>query len=1216
MTLLTNLNEDTASQLAGLLGISFVKVVLVLLVVYAVLHFMRRGTAAFRHWLCMLGLISALLLPILTVASAIVSPSREAAAHAPSRFDFFATTLAPVNRKSFVSAQANTTTSLTTAQTLPPKSAVSSGDKPPTLVKPVNSTLPVISWAIAILAIWLFGVLGILGCWLRQWTKIRYLSRRGISLTEPTWLGVLNNTAQLLKVRHSVRLLLSDSIDVPMTWGLLHPIISLPTEALNWSMSRRRVVLLHELAHVARWDYLTQWFTLFSCTVNWFNPLVWLVARQASIEREQASDDYVLNAGIKGVDYASHLIDIARTIQRKRIFFAIGLAMAHRSDLEQRIRSILRPNQHRVPLSRIQRALLVGLVGMLVLPLSAIHPIYTVAQSNPVSLTLAVDSGLKQTITEKMLGEFESANPGVTLTVVNVPPVPDAADGIDAHFAALQKMANTADVVLVNQDSISPQASRAGYFLDLAPLAQNDASLKADDFYPAVWQSFQWDQGIWALPFDLDIGVLAYDPAAFDRAGIAYPSDKWTLDDFVAAVKAVTVKDSSGHVTAPGFANDGRSSRVLLWRSLLGHNLVDDSTIPNQPQLDKPDVVALLDNWHQLNDAGYFGNDLRITAMSLLSIRELSILPVKRSAVLLPGSKGGLYVEGFAVSAATQHPDLAYALAKFLTFQGELAVNKAATSARKSLYNYQGQGSRIGVAADYQALYEQGLANGLSFADLRFMTYINNASFNISSSASVQSVLQTAEVQAVSDLKAADDKKGKLALNIVEPTIAAPPPGKIALKFDVSSISDPLPTQDRWDRVLQDFAASDPQVGQVKLMVSQDTATQAAANADCFYLPNNAVQEINTSSLVSLDPFLDADKSFDKADMLGNVMATVQKEGKTWALPLTIEPTVLRYDSTKFAQANLPDPANTWTIDAFADALKALKPDKQSPTPFAARDDGTYLLALIAGYGGLPIDYRTTPETIHFTDPATVNAIRQVLDLAKGGYIDYAAMGNLFVGGGDGPTDKTAIYPTRLHNQDRAEMGKKGPLNNDTYKITLFPRGTQYNVIAYDLGTAYISAHAQNPEACYRLISTLAQHPELFSEMPARHAQLTNSALNVITNPDTVALYDQIDTLLKSPNTLAIPTMNYASGTVSMAILQNWLFEAFDGYVLNGKDLQPALQDAEGYAKAYQGCVANLPALNIGDANTNLDNAKPYINCIATVDPRLKPMLDSITGQH
>jgi hypothetical protein len=57
---------------------------------------------------------------------------------------------------------------------------------------------------------------------------------------------------------------------------------------------------------------------------------------------------------------------------------------------------------------------------------------------------------------------------------------------------------------------------------------------------------------------------------------------------------------------------------------------------------------------------------------------------------------------------------------------------------------------------------------------------------------------------------------------------------------------------------------------------------------------------------------------------------------------------------------------------------------------------------LIAAYGGLPFDYRTDPPTLNFTDPATVEAIRQVLDLAKADLIQYETLTmNTGLGGDD-----------------------------------------------------------------------------------------------------------------------------------------------------------------------------------------------------------------------
>jgi tetratricopeptide (TPR) repeat protein len=136
-----------------------------------------------------------------------------------------------------------------------------------------------------------------------------------------------------------VRLLQSAGNPMPLTWGWWRPVVLLPADAAHWPTERRRVVLLHELAHAKRWDCPTQTVARIVCALYWINPLVWLAARGMRVERERACDDLVLNSGCRASEYATHLVDIARTFRRTPQL--AGIAMARSSQLQGRIAAIV-----------------------------------------------------------------------------------------------------------------------------------------------------------------------------------------------------------------------------------------------------------------------------------------------------------------------------------------------------------------------------------------------------------------------------------------------------------------------------------------------------------------------------------------------------------------------------------------------------------------------------------------------------------------------------------------------------------------------------------------------------------------------------------------------------------------------------------------------------------------------------------------------------------
>ncbi len=102
---------------------------------------------------------------------------------------------------------------------------------------------------------------------------------------------------------------LSRECQVPMTWGLTRKIVLLPEQAGEWPEARLRLVLRHELAHIARGDILVSLLTTLAALLLWFHPLAWLMLRASQRSREQASDDLALaHSGQNGGDFAEELL--------------------------------------------------------------------------------------------------------------------------------------------------------------------------------------------------------------------------------------------------------------------------------------------------------------------------------------------------------------------------------------------------------------------------------------------------------------------------------------------------------------------------------------------------------------------------------------------------------------------------------------------------------------------------------------------------------------------------------------------------------------------------------------------------------------------------------------------------------------------------------------------------------------------------------------------
>src|SRR5205823_6469766 len=114
------------------------------------------------------------------------------------------------------------------------------------------------------------------------------LRRDTTRVSDERWCRALSDSCERLHIAQSIQFLQKQSIAVPVTWGTFRPVIIIPNSANDWGAERKNVVLLHELAHVRRCDFLTQTIAQIACALFWFNPLVWRAAAAMRADREQA----------------------------------------------------------------------------------------------------------------------------------------------------------------------------------------------------------------------------------------------------------------------------------------------------------------------------------------------------------------------------------------------------------------------------------------------------------------------------------------------------------------------------------------------------------------------------------------------------------------------------------------------------------------------------------------------------------------------------------------------------------------------------------------------------------------------------------------------------------------------------------------------------------------------------------------------------------------
>lgn len=233
-------------------------------------------------------------------------------------------------------------------------------------------------WPLALASLWLLISLLMFGRLAHSYYALLVM-RRSLSPGEAAQQARVELLTTQFGIRRFVLLFTSDQIKVPMTIGALKPIIVLPPNlAAHLSASEFDSVVAHELAHIRRWDYLTNLLQRFTQALLFFHPAVWFIGRQLMIERELACDDWAVKM-CEPRRYASCLTRLVEMLGDSRPLAAAAGILFGKHVISRRVEMILnRERNATTAVSKPAVAYAIGLAALLVAACSLMSPVVAV----------------------------------------------------------------------------------------------------------------------------------------------------------------------------------------------------------------------------------------------------------------------------------------------------------------------------------------------------------------------------------------------------------------------------------------------------------------------------------------------------------------------------------------------------------------------------------------------------------------------------------------------------------------------------------------------------------------------------------------------------------------------------------------------------------------------------------------------------------------------
>ena len=216
--------------------------------------------------------------------------------------------------------------------------------------------------------IWVIGVGLLIAKFTFHWLWSQRFRTRMVANPDGQWTEIFNELKTQMGISKSVKMLKSGLVQTPMVVGWILPVVLVPVAAFaSLSPEQMRMILVHELMHIRRYDHWVNQFQALVEIILFFHPVVWWLSRQMKIEREYCCDD----ASLKAVPKPKLMAQTLAQLEQMRISSPANILAADGGSLMDRITRILdnrvrtkETNKHKIKIQTLgviaAAALLVG----------------------------------------------------------------------------------------------------------------------------------------------------------------------------------------------------------------------------------------------------------------------------------------------------------------------------------------------------------------------------------------------------------------------------------------------------------------------------------------------------------------------------------------------------------------------------------------------------------------------------------------------------------------------------------------------------------------------------------------------------------------------------------------------------------------------------------------------------------------------------------------